>query len=95
MVDSDLLILSLVALILPGVITFFLAHRYGLAVLWAALIAGAILGIVGWIWTRTPVLGDDAISRSITIYFIMLPGFVSLVLGAAAGALAGKGRHAD
>lgn len=95
MIGADVMILTLAALVVPAAVAFWLARRHGLGVLWATLIAGALLGIAGWIWTRAPALGDDAIDRSITIYFILLPGFVSLVLGAAAGALAGRDRDAD
>lgn len=95
MIDAKVMLLTALALVVPGAVAFLLARRHGLAVLWATLIAGALLGIAGWIWTRAPAMGDDAIDRSITIYFVLLPGFVSLVLGAAAGALAGKERDAD
>ena len=85
---GPLLALALTAFLLPGALAFWLGRRHGIGVLWAALIVGAIIGIAGWIVTRQPLYGEAAISRSITIYFAILPGFVGLVLGAAMGALA-------
>lgn len=82
--------LALAAFLLPGALAFWAGRRHGINVLWAAMIAGAVIGIAGWIVTRQPLYGDAAISRSIAIYFALLPGFVGLVLGAAMGALAGR-----
>ncbi|MDO5706323.1 MAG: hypothetical protein Q4G49_14830 [Paracoccus sp. (in: a-proteobacteria)] len=88
-----LVTLATAAMILPGLIAWFAARRMGLGILWAALIAGVILGIAGWFITREPLFGDAEIRRSITIYFVLLPGFVGMVLGAGVGAVADKFRH--
>ncbi|MDO5630335.1 MAG: hypothetical protein Q4G22_00700 [Paracoccus sp. (in: a-proteobacteria)] len=87
-----LVTLATVSLIVPGLVAWLAARRMGLGILWAALIAGAILGLAGWFITREPLLGDAEIRRSVAIYFVLLPGFVGMVLGAGAGAVADKFR---
>lgn len=90
MIGPLTLLMTMAAMFLPGLLAFWLAARRGIAVLWAALIAGAMLGIFGWIVTREPLFGEAAFQRHVTIYFILLPAFVSLTLGAAIGALWGR-----
>lgn len=88
MVDPvPLMALALAVFVLPGLLSWWLARRYGIGVLWAALIVGAILCVVGWIDTQEPRYMADAIARQIMIYMILLPGFVGLVLGAAIGVM--------
>lgn len=82
--------LALAAFLLPGALAFWAGRRNGIGILWAAMIAIAVICIAGWIVTRQPLYGEAAVSRSIAIYFALLPGFVGLVLGAAMGALAGR-----
>lgn len=96
MIDPALLIAyALAAFVLSGALTWWLGRRYGIGVLWGTLIVGAIIGIVGWVLTRQPLYGEAAIGRSISIYFILLPGFVGLVLGAAIGVLAAPRPDSD
>lgn len=90
-----LMALALAAFLIPGALAWWLARRNGIGVLWAALIVGAVICIVGWIVTRQPLYGDAAIARSIAIYFAVLPGFVGLVLGAALGFLSGHRPGSD
>ncbi|MDO5647883.1 hypothetical protein [Paracoccus sp. (in: a-proteobacteria)] len=84
--------LALTAFLVPGAVAYVAARRFGLMILWAALIAGGLLGVVGWIITREPLYGADALQRSIRIYFMLLPGFVGVVLGAVWGALSWRAR---
>ena len=90
MTAGNLVLLAMAAMILPGALAWLAARRMGINILWAALIAGAIIGIVGWFLTREPLFGEAALRRSITIYFVLLPGFVGMVLGAAAGAISDR-----
>ncbi len=82
----ELLLPTLAAFILPGLVSWLLSRRYGLGVVWAALIAGLIIGIFGWIKTREPQFEEAARQQAVLVYFLLLPGFVSLVTGAAIGA---------
>ncbi|MFI0395482.1 hypothetical protein [Paracoccus jiaweipingae] len=88
------LIWSAIALSLPGILGFFAARKWGVAVVWWLLIAGAVLGVWGWLNTREPALGDDFAPRHILIFFVLLPGYVSVVGGAAAGVMAHLARRA-
>lgn len=75
------------ALALAGVLGWLAARRGGIRVLWVVLALGAVIAVAGWLVTRQPLVGDAAIRRQIVIYFMMLPGFVGLVIGAAIGTL--------
>ncbi|MDO5658592.1 MAG: hypothetical protein Q4G36_09760 [Paracoccus sp. (in: a-proteobacteria)] len=90
---AQLVLLAMASLVLPGLLAFFAAKRLGLQIVWAALILGAGLGIYGWIETREPLFGAAAMRRSVSIYFVLLPGFVGITLGAAIGALVGRFRQ--
>ena len=90
-----LVLLATAAFLLPTAVAFAAGRRFGIQILWAALIAGALLGIFGWIVTRDPLFGEAAMRRSITIYFVLLPGFVGLVLGAIGGAMNGRFGQTD
>lgn len=79
------LVWSVIALAVPGTLTFLAARKWGLVVVWGVLVAGAVVGIWGWLQTREPAMGDDFAPRHILIFFILLPGYVSMVTGAAAG----------
>lgn len=83
---QDLMLPSLAAFILPGLLAWFLARRHGLAVFWASLIAGALVMIYGWITARPDIAPELAGRHTLTIYFILLPAFMSMVLGAIVGA---------
>ncbi|MFV0293412.1 MAG: hypothetical protein ACK5II_09460 [Paracoccus sp. (in: a-proteobacteria)] len=83
---QSLILPMIVAFVLPGLVAWLLGRRYGLGVVWAALIAGAVVGIYGWINTRTPLPQDAAREQAVLIFFMLLPGFVSLVLGGLIGA---------
>jgi hypothetical protein len=69
----------------PGFLAWLLARRYGLRGLLGALALCAVLGIVGWNLTRE-VLAEAAMTRQAgAIFYVVVPGVVSLILGAVAG----------
>ena len=70
---------------LPGLLAWLAARRFGLAGLMGALAACGLLAIVGWNLTRDVLTGDDQLRRSSIIFFVVVPGIVSVVLGAIAG----------
>ena len=92
---TQLVLLALGARVVPGLLAFFSARHFGLQIVWAALILGAVMGVYGWVETREPLFGEAAMRRSVSIYFVLLPGFVGIVLGAAIGALVGRFRSED
>lgn len=83
---QDLILPSIAAFTVPGLLAWFLARRHGLGVFWASLIAGALVMIYGWINARPDIAPELAGQKTLLIYFILLPGFMSLVLGAIVGA---------
>ena len=70
---------------LPGLLAWLAARRFGLAGLMGALALCAMLAIVGWNLTLDVLTGDDQLRRAGVIFFIVVPGVVSLILGAIAG----------
>ena len=70
---------------LPGLLAWWAARRLGLAGLMGALALCAVLAIVGWNLTLDVLTGDDQLRRAGIIFFIVVPGVVSLILGAIAG----------
>ena len=70
---------------LPGLVAWLAARRFGLAGLMGALAFCAVLAIVGWNLTLDVLTGDDQLRRAGIIFFIVVPGVVSLILGAIAG----------
>ncbi len=83
---QDLLLPSLAAFLVPGLLAWFLARRRGLGVFWVSLVIGALVMLYGWI-TANPNIAPEAAGRhALTIYFILLPSFMSLVLGSIVGA---------
>ena len=80
---------------LPGLLAWLAARRFGLAGLMGALAACGLLAIVGWNLTRDVLTGDDQMRRAGVIFFIVVPGVVSLILGAIAGFWAAHRRRID
>ena len=80
---------------LPGLLAWLAARRFGLAGLMGALAACGLLAIVGWNLTRDVLTGDDQLRRAGVIFFIVVPGVVSLILGAIAGFWAAHRRRID
>ena len=70
---------------LPGLLAWLAARRFGLTGLMSALALCAVLAIVGWNLTLDVLTGDDQLRRAGVIFFIVVPGVVSLILGAIAG----------
>lgn len=70
---------------LPGLLAWLAARRFGLAGLMGALAVCGMLAILGWNLTRDVLTGDDQLRRAGIIFFIAVPGVVSLILGAIAG----------
>ncbi len=83
---QDLILPTVAAFTLPGLVAWALARRHGLGVFWASLIAGAVVMVYGWLVSRPDIAADAAGQRVLLIYFVLLPGFMSLVLGAIVGA---------
>ena len=83
---QDLILPSTAAFILPGIVAWYLGRRHGLGVFWASLIVGALVMIYGWITARPDITPEMAGRHTLTIYFVLLPAFMSLVLGAILGA---------
>ena len=54
--------------------------------IWASLIVGALVMIYGWVTARPDIAPETAGQHTLTIYFVLLPAFMSLVLGAILGA---------
>lgn len=82
----NLILLSLVAFTLPGLVAWRLARRRGLAVFWASLALGALVMIYGWLTANPDIAAETAGRHTLVIYFVLLPGFMSMVLGAVLGA---------
>lgn len=70
---------------LPGLLAWLAARRFGLAGLLGALALCAVLAVVGWNLTLDVLTGDDQLRRAGVIFFVVVPGVVSLILGAIAG----------
>jgi len=70
---------------LPGLLAWLAARRFGLAGLMGALAVCGLLAIVGWNLSQDVLTGDDQLRRAGIIFFIVVPGVVSLILGAIAG----------
>ena len=70
---------------LPGLLAWLAARRFGLSGLMGALAACGLLAIVGWNLTQDVLTGDDQLRRAGIIFFVVVPGIVSLILGAIAG----------
>lgn len=70
---------------LPGLLAWMGARRLGLAGLLGALAACGALAILGWNLTLDVLTGDDQLRRAGIIFFVVVPGVVSLILGAIAG----------
>ena len=83
---NDVIISVLAAFTLPGLAAWLLARRHGLGVFWASLIVGALVMIYGWVTARPDIAPETAGQHTLTIYFVLLPAFMSLVLGAILGA---------
>ncbi|MFO1139899.1 MAG: hypothetical protein U1E41_12585 [Paracoccus sp. (in: a-proteobacteria)] len=82
----NLILMSLVAFTVPGILAWRLARREGLRVVWLSLIVGALVMLYGW-WTANPNIAPVTAGRhTLVIYFLLLPSFLSMVLGAVLGA---------
>ena len=82
----NLILLSLAAFTLPGIVAWYIGRRHGLGVFWASLVVGALVMVYGWITARPDIAPELASRYTLTIYFVLLPTFMSLVLGAILGA---------
>ena len=82
----NLILLSLAAFTLPGIVAWYIGRRHGLRVFWASLVVGALVMVYGWITARPGIAPELASRYTLTIYFVLLPTFMSLVLGAILGA---------
>ena len=82
----NLILMSLVAFTVPGILAWRLARRAGLRVVWLSLIVGALVMLYGWVTARPTLTPEVAGMHTIVIYFLLLPAFMSLVLGAILGA---------
>ncbi|HRM73524.1 MAG TPA: hypothetical protein PLI13_02270 [Paracoccus sp. (in: a-proteobacteria)] len=82
----NLILLSLAAFTLPGIVAWYIGRRHGLRVFWASLVVGALVMVYGWITARPGIAPELASRYTLTIYFVLLPAFMSLVLGAILGA---------
>ncbi|WP_374637407.1 hypothetical protein [Paracoccus sp. (in: a-proteobacteria)] len=82
----NLILLSLAAFTLPGIVAWYIGRRHGLGVFWASLVVGALVMVYGWITARPDIPPELASRYTLTIYFVLLPTFMSLVLGAILGA---------
>ena len=80
---------------LPGLLAWLAARRFGLAGLLGALALCAVLAIVGWNLTLDVLTGEDQLRRSGVIFFVVVPGVVSLILGAIAGFWEAHRRRVD
>ena len=80
---------------LPGLLAWLAARRFGLAGLMGALALCAVLAIVGWNLTLDVLTGEDQLRRSGVIFFVVVPGVVSLILGAIAGFWEAHRRRVD
>lgn len=69
----------------PGLVAWLAGRRWGLSGLIGALVAVAVLAVVGWNLTREVLTGDPQVRRAGVIFFVIVPGLVSLVLGAVFG----------
>ncbi len=83
---QSLILASLAAFTLPGLMGWVLARRRGLQVFWGSLIFGALVMLYGWVTARPTLSPEVAGMHTIVIYFLLLPAFMSLVLGAILGA---------
>ncbi len=82
----NLILLSLAAFTLPGIVAWYIGRRHGLGVFCASLVVGALVMVYGWITARPGIAPELASRYTLTIYFVLLPAFMSLVLGAILGA---------
>ncbi|HRO16220.1 MAG TPA: hypothetical protein PLL33_14515 [Paracoccus sp. (in: a-proteobacteria)] len=82
---ADWALTAALAVTLPGMAAWLLARRYGLAGIMGALAICAVLAIGGWISTRTVLTDEAQLRRSAIIFYVIVPGLVSLILGAIAG----------
>ena len=82
---GDYALPAALAATLPGLLAWLGARRFGLAGLMAVLGLCGLLAVVGWNLTRDVLTGDDQLRRAGIIFFVVVPGIVSVVLGAIAG----------
>ncbi|MBB1490490.1 hypothetical protein H5395_02840 [Paracoccus sp. MC1854] len=82
---GDYALPAALAVTLPGVLAWLAGRRFGLAGLLAVMILIGVIAVIGWNLTRDVLTGDDQLRRSSIIFFVVVPGIVSVVLGAIAG----------
>ena len=82
---QDYALAAALAVTLPGLLAWLGARRFGLSGLMAGLGLCAVLAVVGWNLSQEVLTGDDQLRRSTIIFFVVVPGIVSVVLGAIAG----------
>ncbi|MDO5369892.1 hypothetical protein [Paracoccus sp. (in: a-proteobacteria)] len=82
---GDYALPAALAVTLPGMLAWASGRRFGLAGLIAVMILVGVMAIVGWNLTLEVLTGDDQLRRSSIIFFVVVPGIVSVVLGAIAG----------
>lgn len=78
---------------LPGLIAWLAARRWGLSGLLGALAVCAVIAFVGWNLTRQHPAADAQIRQANLIFLVIVPGLVSLILGAVFGFWEARGRR--
>lgn len=73
------------AAILPGLLAWLGTRRWGLIGLLGTLGLCAVVAVVGWILTQDVRVGDAQLLQAAIIFFIFVPGIVSLILGSVFG----------
>ena len=92
---ADYALAAAFAVTFPGLLAWLAARRWGLAGIIAALAVCAVAALIGRNVTADVLTGDDQLRRAGWIYFVILPGVVSLVLGAVAGFWTAHRRRLD
>lgn len=82
---GDYALPAALAVAVPGMLAWLAGRRFGLAGLMVVMILIGLMAIVGWNLTRDVLTGEDQLRRSSIIFFVLVPGIVSVVLGAIAG----------
>ena len=69
----------------PALLAWLAARRWGLAGLLGALAVCAVIALIGWNLTREVPPAAAQIAQANMIFLVIVPGLVSLILGAVAG----------
>lgn len=82
---SDYALPAALAGTVPGLLAWLAARRWGLAGLLGALAICAVVALIGWNLTREVPPAETQIAQANLIFLVIVPGLVSLILGAVAG----------